>query len=198
MAGLAKDEDLQPPGRLFEEGDAAVPRRNLQKLPKGASKTRQRRTLRTASWEKRARVSPGPARISLKAPQARRETSWRFSPPGMVTSSGLECQRVSIPGHRLSTSPAVCPSQRPWSISIKPGWVSRPNPRREAVASAVPAARERGLDTTLSTEERRSAPAAERACLRPQLFKGVSLLPWKRPSRFQSVSPCLTRKIRFI
>lgn len=25
VAGLAKDEDLQPPGRLFEEGDAAVP-----------------------------------------------------------------------------------------------------------------------------------------------------------------------------
>src|SRR5437763_6521712 len=35
--------------------------------------------------------------------------------------------------------------------------------------------------------------ASARACSRPRSFNGGSACPWKRPSRFQSVSPCRAR-----
>src|SRR5436190_5402917 len=35
--------------------------------------------------------------------------------------------------------------------------------------------------------------ASARACSRPRSFSGGSACPWKRPSRFQSVSPCRAR-----
>src|SRR5262245_47137668 len=60
--------------------------------------------------------------------------------------------------------------------------------------SAVSAARCSGLVNTAASGSCSRRAASSCACSRPAWFSGGSAWPWKRFSRFQSVSPCRARR----
>lgn len=68
-------------------------------------------------------------------------------------------------------------------------------PHSSATIPAVSAVRESGLVRTRSHLWCRTAPALWRAWSRPRSFRGMSLRPWKIPSRLAAVSLCLIRQI---
>lgn len=61
---------------------------------------------------------------------------------------------------------------------------------------AVSAARCRSEETMASGLRAASSRAARCACDRPASVSGMSVLPWKRPSRFQEVWPCRQKTTR--
>ncbi len=94
-----------------------------------------------------------------------------------------------------STSSTVRPCQSPTSISRRASSSLRLEPERRRrrsgrLARSSQRARVDGGKAFVAQRVRELARLA-----RPASFSGVSAWPWKRRSRFQSVSPCRTRTI---
>lgn len=124
-------------------------------------------------------------------------TSWRLSPPGILRDAGVLRQVLKKSWYCAAQYPTSIPSNSPKSISIKPfsskngvdGW-------KTFIKHAVSMALTSGLEYMAVSDLSFNAKAKTWAWFLPSLLSGVSILPWNRRMRFQSVSPWRIRKIR--
>ena len=140
-------------------------------------------------WVTRQMVWPWwAARSATRPASARLRTAPRFSAPVQVASCGVSTQARWASAKRSRTSSRVRPSHSPKPISRKAAasWTARRC--GAAMMAAVSRARASGLDHTASSGVAASRRAADSACSRPVADSGTSRPPWKRRSRFQSVS----------
>ena len=131
-----------------------------------------------------------------RARRARARRCGQGSAPG---TSAL-CQS---PQRRMNSSTPRRPRPRRRRVRAASGYArGAGRPSSAAMISAVSRARDRSLETTIGATEdasqsrRGGAAAASRACARPVSLRGMSVEPWMRRSRFQSVSPWRTRVSR--
>ncbi len=82
----------------------------------------------------------------------------------------------------------MSPSHSPKPISLKASASRTASLCGAAMSAAVSRARPSGLDQTAATGEAARSRAADSAWPRPMAESGLSRQPWKRRSRFQSVS----------
>ena len=99
----------------------------------------------------------------------------------------------SRPGNAPRPRPASGPTTSPTSTSSSAASETGSRPSSDDSIAAVSAARRNGLVYRAAKRSPPSSSASARACARPASLSGGSAWPWKRLSRFQSVSPCLMR-----
>ena len=166
------------------------------------------RARRRRGCGRRLRARSGSDRHGSR-PERPRPDAWRRSPTSPATTRAPRSSYVSPSsqpaGPRASARSPAESAPRLGTSEPRPGTdvdlhegrgVGRAlSPSVAPRISAVSRARRSGLVYTAAKSTSPRFAASARACARPVSLSGGSACPWKRLSRFQSVSPCLTRTI---
>ena len=127
--------------------------------------------------------SSAATRARPSARRSRRRPSRRLEPAARtVREALLDLARASSPATSRRRSRAA-------RVDVTGG----PSGARRSRAVSAPDAEVARVDA--SSRSSASSLASSSACARPCSFSGGSAWPWKRPSRFQSVSPWRARRI---